>query len=151
MHRPTASLTVAILSLLLGSGCSDGVALATSTASASIGSASASSGEGTGTAESGTAEGTASADTTIDPDSSSDDSSTDDSSTDDSSTDGTTGDPPNAGGRSQSQLVNVGGRMSSPGFDMIHTLGQPSQLQSSHSSTHYRLQGGLVGANGNPP
>jgi hypothetical protein len=67
-----------------------------------------------------------------------------------SETDSTTGDPA-LPGQSQAQLVNVGERMSSANYQMVFTLGQPSQLQSTHNSANYRLQGGLVGANGSPP
>jgi hypothetical protein len=54
-------------------------------------------------------------------------------------------------GRTVSQLVSAGTRTSSPSYTLVHTLGQPSSLQSTHVSTSYRLQGGLVGANGSPP
>ncbi len=65
-------------------------------------------------------------------------------------TDGTTGDPV-LPGQTQSQLVNVGERMASPNYQMVFTLGQPTQTQSTHNSANYRLQGGLIGANGSPP
>lgn len=54
-------------------------------------------------------------------------------------------------GRSVSQTVNSGLVASSPGFKMVFTLGQPTQNQGVYNSTNFRLQGGLVGANGNPP
>jgi hypothetical protein len=65
-------------------------------------------------------------------------------------TEGTTGEPVIAG-RTMSQLVNAGTRTSSRNYTLVHTLGQPSPLQSTHASPSYRLQGGLVGANGSPP
>lgn len=65
-------------------------------------------------------------------------------------TDGTTGEPA-APGRTMSQLVSAGTRTASRNYTLVHTLGQPSSLQSTHESTSYRLQGGLVGANGSPP
>jgi hypothetical protein len=39
----------------------------------------------------------------------------------------------------------------SPSFRMVFTLGQPTQNQGVYTSTNFRLQGGLIGANGNPP
>jgi hypothetical protein len=68
----------------------------------------------------------------------------------DSGDSGTTGDEP-LPGQTQSQLVSSGRTMSSESFTMVYTLGQPTQTQATHSSTNYRLQGGLVGANGSPP
>ena len=65
-------------------------------------------------------------------------------------TDSTTGEPA-VPGRTMSQLVNAGTRTSSRSYTLVHTLGQPSPLQSTHQSASYRLQGGLVGANGSPP
>lgn len=65
-------------------------------------------------------------------------------------TEGTTGEPVIAG-RTMSQLVTAGTRTSSRSYTLVHTLGQPSPLQSTHASPSYRLQGGLVGANGSPP
>lgn len=66
------------------------------------------------------------------------------------SSESTTGEPV-VPGRTVSQLVSAGTRTSSPSYTLVHTLGQPSSLQSTHVSTSYRLQGGLVGANGSPP
>lgn len=65
-------------------------------------------------------------------------------------TEGTTGEPA-VPGRTASQLVSSGTRTASRSYTLVHTLGQPSPLQSTHQSTSYRLQGGLVGANGSPP
>lgn len=65
-------------------------------------------------------------------------------------TDGTTGEPL-LPGQTMSQLVSAGTRTASRSYTLVHTLGQPSALQSTHVSPGYRLQGGLVGANGSPP
>lgn len=54
-------------------------------------------------------------------------------------------------GRSASQLVSAGDRSTSRSYVLVFTVGQPSQLQSTHESASYRLRGGLVGANGSPP
>ncbi|MEM6996498.1 MAG: hypothetical protein AAF721_38695 [Myxococcota bacterium] len=76
---------------------------------------------------------------------------TDGGSTDAATTDGTTTGEPAAPGQSDSQLVGAGQRMSSAAYDLVLTLGQPTQTQSTHASANYRLQGGLIGANGSPP
>jgi hypothetical protein len=86
------------------------------------------------------------------------DDSTDDGSTG-SDTDGATdtgldetGDPPVAReGQTATQLVSAGTQASSSSYSVVFTIGQPSKLQSTHDSTNYRLQGGLIGANGSPP
>jgi hypothetical protein len=86
------------------------------------------------------------------------DDSTDDGSTG-SDTDGATetgvdetGDPPPAReGQTATQLVSAGTQASSSSYSVVFTIGQPSKLQSTHDSTNYRLQGGLIGANGSPP
>ena len=65
-------------------------------------------------------------------------------------TDSTTGEPA-IPGSTMSQLVSAGTRTGSSNYTLVHTLGQPSALQSTHESASYRLQGGLVGANGSPP
>ena len=65
-------------------------------------------------------------------------------------TDSTTGEPA-VSGHAVHQLVNAGTRTASRSYTLVHTLGQPSPLQSTHESTSYRLQAGLVGANGSPP
>jgi hypothetical protein len=54
-------------------------------------------------------------------------------------------------GRSVSQTVNSGTAASSPNFKMVFTLGQPTQNQGVYTSPSFKLQGGLIGANGNPP
>ncbi|MCX4239509.1 hypothetical protein [Paraliomyxa miuraensis] len=72
------------------------------------------------------------------------------SGSDSSSSDDTTGGDAITG-RTVNQLVSSGTRASSRKYTVVHTLGQPSSLQSTHVSTHYRVQGGLVGANGSPP
>ena len=70
--------------------------------------------------------------------------------------DSTTGDDTTTGGQAapgqtMNQLVSSGERTSSPNYTLVYTLGQPSSLQSTHQSTNYRIQGGLIGANGSPP
>ena len=69
--------------------------------------------------------------------------------TDTTDTDSTTGDP--LVGRSITQTVNSGTVAASPNFRMVFTLGQPTQNQGVYTSSNFRLQGGLIGANGNPP
>jgi len=54
-------------------------------------------------------------------------------------------------GKSVTQTVNGGTVASSPGFRMVFTIGQPTQNQGVYTSANFRLQGGLIGANGNPP
>jgi hypothetical protein len=71
--------------------------------------------------------------------------------TTDTDTDDTTGDPPARPGQSAGQLVSAGTRSSSASYTVVFTVGQPSKLQSTHDSASYRLQGGLIGANGSPP
>ncbi len=51
-------------------------------------------------------------------------------------------------GPAASDLVNAGGVASSPGYKMVFTLGQSTQIQATSTSPSYRMQGGLVGANG---
>lgn len=65
-------------------------------------------------------------------------------------TEGTTGEPA-VPGRTMSQLVSAGTRTASRSYTLVHTLGQPSPLQSTHVSPGHTLRGGLVGANGSPP
>ncbi|WAS94132.1 hypothetical protein [Nannocystis punicea] len=67
----------------------------------------------------------------------------------DTDTGTTTGDP--VAGRSVTQTVNSGTVAASPSFRMVFTLGQPTQNQGIYISDNFRLQGGLIGANGNPP
>lgn len=54
-------------------------------------------------------------------------------------------------GPQSSQLVNGGDVVKSPGYKMVFTLGQPTQNQSKTTSPSYRMQGGLIGANGTLP
>jgi hypothetical protein len=54
-------------------------------------------------------------------------------------------------GQTVSQLVTAGERSTSRTYVLVFTVGQPSQLQSTHESASYHLRGGLVGANGSPP
>lgn len=70
--------------------------------------------------------------------------------------DSTTGDDtttggPAAPGQTMNQLVSAGERTSSTNYTLVYTFGQPSSLQSTHQSTNFRIQGGLIGANGSPP
>ena len=71
------------------------------------------------------------------------------------STTGTTTDSTTTGaelvGKSVTQTVNGGTVATSANFRMVFTLGQPTQNQGVYNSTNFRLQGGLIGANGNPP
>jgi hypothetical protein len=68
----------------------------------------------------------------------------------DTDTDTDTGPLP-ATGQTMNQLVSAGERSSSPNYTLVYTFGQPSSLQSTHQSDNYRIQGGLIGANGSPP
>jgi hypothetical protein len=54
-------------------------------------------------------------------------------------------------GQSMNQLVSAGERTASRNYTLVYTFGQPSSLQSTHQSPNYRIQGGLIGANGSPP
>ncbi len=68
----------------------------------------------------------------------------------------TTGDTDTTGGselmgRSVSQTVNGGTVAKSTNFRMVFTIGQPTQNQGTYTSDNFRLQGGLIGANGSPP
>jgi hypothetical protein len=54
-------------------------------------------------------------------------------------------------GKSVSQTVNGGTVATSDNFRMVFTLGQPTSNQGTYKSANFRLQGGLVGANGSPP
>ena len=56
-----------------------------------------------------------------------------------------------AHGPEATQLVNSGGVCTSPAYKMVFTLGQPTQNQSKTTSPGYRVQGGLIGANGTLP
>ena len=49
------------------------------------------------------------------------------------------------------QIVNGGNTMQSPSYRMVHTIGQPTQNQGKTTSPGYRMQGGLIGANGSLP
>lgn len=143
-----SSMAIAILVAVVG--CQNEGALATGSGTASIGSADAGSSDGSSvtlTPETGSSSADSSGTATASTGSSG--SSTSASTTTDG-TESTTGEPM-APGRTQGQLVGSGERMSSPSYQMESTLGQPSQLQSTHTSANYRLQGGIVGANGSPP
>jgi hypothetical protein len=80
-----------------------------------------------------------------------DDTGTGTSSTGDTTTDDTTTGGEALPGQSMSQLVSSGERASNRSFTLVYTFGQPSSLQSTHTSTNFRLHGGLIGANGSPP
>ena len=54
-------------------------------------------------------------------------------------------------GKAATELVNGGDTVKSPGYKMVFTVGQPTQNQGKTTSPGYRLQGGLVGANGSLP
>jgi hypothetical protein len=69
----------------------------------------------------------------------------------DAETDTDTGEEPALPGQTVSQLVTSGTQSASANYSAVFTIGQPSKLQSTHDSANYRLQGGLVGANGSPP
>jgi hypothetical protein len=64
---------------------------------------------------------------------------------------GTGGSTGGAHGPESTQLVNSGDVCKSPGYKMVFTLGQPTQNQSKTTSPGYRMQGGLIGANGTLP
>lgn len=140
---------LAVLVAFATAGCADGGEIVATLSAGSLGSGpttDADSSTSATTADSSTtADGSASADTS----SSASADSTGSSSTTDP-TDGTTGEPATPG-QTQQQIVGVGQSMASANYRMEFTLGQPSSLQSTHVSANYRLQGGLVGANGNPP
>jgi hypothetical protein len=105
----------------------------------------------TSTTDTADTSSTGSTDTVADSSSSSEGSTTvADSSSSDGGESSSTGDPV-AEGQTINQLVTAGTRSSSASFTLVYTFGQPSQLQSTHTSASYRLQGGLVGANGSPP
>ncbi len=54
-------------------------------------------------------------------------------------------------GVAASDVVSAGKVVSSPSYRMVFTLGQPTQNQGKTTSPSYRMQGGLVGANGSLP
>jgi hypothetical protein len=49
------------------------------------------------------------------------------------------------------ETVTAGEVARSARYRMVFTLGQPTQNQDATRSQKYRMQGGLVGANGSPP
>jgi hypothetical protein len=49
------------------------------------------------------------------------------------------------------ETVTAGQSVSSPNYRMVFTFGQPTQNQGTTTSPSYRLQGGLIGANGSAP
>ena len=64
---------------------------------------------------------------------------------------GTGGAGSGAHGPPANQLVNGGDVVTSPGYKMVFTLGQPTQNQTKTTSRGYRMQGGLMGATGTSP
>jgi hypothetical protein len=54
-------------------------------------------------------------------------------------------------GHSATETVTAGEVAKSPSYKMIFTFGQPTQNQDKTTSPGYRIQGGLVGANGSAP
>jgi hypothetical protein len=54
-------------------------------------------------------------------------------------------------GAPATELVSAGQVAKSPSYRMVFTLGQPTQNQGKTTSPRYRMQGGLVGANGSLP
>lgn len=61
------------------------------------------------------------------------------------------GGAPSSGGVQASQTVSGGRTSASPSYRMVYTFGQPTQNQGKTTSPGYRMQGGLVGANGSLP
>ena len=55
------------------------------------------------------------------------------------------------GGGPATETVSAGEVSSSPSYRMVYTFGQPTQNQGKTTSPGYRMQGGLVGANGSLP
>jgi hypothetical protein len=47
--------------------------------------------------------------------------------------------------------VGAGDVCKSPQYKLVFTMGQPTQNQTKTTSPSYRLQGGLIGANGSLP
>ena len=54
-------------------------------------------------------------------------------------------------GVSATETVTAGEVSKSPNYRMVFTFGQPTQNQGKTTSPGYRMQGGLVGANGSAP
>lgn len=54
-------------------------------------------------------------------------------------------------GHPATEMVTAGEFAKSPKYKMIFTFGQPTQNQGKSTSSSYRMQGGLVGANGSAP
>jgi len=64
---------------------------------------------------------------------------------------GGAGGAPTNYGPPATETVTAGEVCKSPSYKMVFTMGQPTQNQEKTTSTSYRLQGGLVGANGSLP
>ncbi|MBI4955906.1 MAG: hypothetical protein HY908_28055 [Myxococcales bacterium] len=56
-----------------------------------------------------------------------------------------------AGSQAATEIVNGGQVAESANYRMVFTLGQSSPAQDTHQSAGYRLQGGIIGANGTLP
>ena len=54
-------------------------------------------------------------------------------------------------GPGATDLVSAGEVSKSASYKMVFTLGQPTQNQGKTTSAGYRMQGGLIGANGSLP
>jgi hypothetical protein len=55
------------------------------------------------------------------------------------------GAPPPSTGVPGKELVNAGTIMSSPGYELHLTIGQPSPLQGTHTTSNHTLRGGITG------
>lgn len=49
------------------------------------------------------------------------------------------------------ETVSGGQYMKSANYSMVYTIGQPTQIQETTTSPSYRMQGGIIGANGTLP
>jgi hypothetical protein len=58
---------------------------------------------------------------------------------------------PTDNGSEATEIVSAGDVAKSPSYRMVFTFGQPTQNQGKTTSPSYRMQGGLVGANGSLP
>jgi len=164
MHQAARTRTwwglVVLIAAFANSGCGDDVPITTETGT-ETGSSSGSTTTTTTTTEPTTTEPTTTGPTTGTTATGTDSSTTVTTTgpTTGSTTDATTGTSSTTDtttgnellGKSVSQTVNGGAVATSPNFRMVFTLGQPTQNQGTYTSTSFRLQGGLVGANGSPP
>ena len=58
---------------------------------------------------------------------------------------------PSDHGPAATEIVSAGDVATSQSYRMVFTVGQPTQNQSKMTSSSYRMQGGLIGANGSLP